>query len=399
MNTKRKLPRTGTIAIIVVLFSLQLFVNVSGSYAYGYRGNNKTVNYHHTQGTVSPDEIIARVKTWVDANPQVPYDEGGWYQGYREDCSGFVSMAWGLPQPGLTTYTLPTVSHQIRKDDLQPGDILLNQWGGWTMPGSPDAHVVIFDSWVDSSHTNYNAYEENPYWNGAHYTTNIPYPFWPGYDTSDYVPMRLNSLSNSTTPTPPITPTSSQTVLYSADWSSGLNGWTGSQEWSVSNGQLQSDGTDGNGHFGLDAISPPYRPSTANYAVEARIQVVNSVYGLGQCYVGIRGRVQNPSTSPSYVGDGYFLGFNGGYNAAMVAFESLNNAPNGGFDALQSQNFTPGFEWHTYRVEFRGNQMTLFIDGKLIAQVTDSRLPTTGILQLEDGFCPANVSSFQVFTL
>jgi hypothetical protein len=224
------------------------------------------------------NEIIARAKIWVDVNPQVPYDECGWYKGYREDCSGFISMAWRLPQPGSTTYTLPRVSHQISKDELQPGDVLLNQWGGWTMPRSPDAHVVIFNSWVDSSHTHYNAYEENPYWNGAHYTTNIHYPFWSGYDTSDYVPMKLNALSNSTTPTPPLIPTSRQALLYSADWSNGLNGWTGSQEWSISNGELQSD-------------------------------------------------------------------------------------------------------------------------GKLIAQVTDNRLSTTGKLQLEDGFCPANVSSFEVFAL
>jgi len=136
---------------------------------------------------------------WVKIS--VPYNEGGWYQGYREDCSGFVSMAWVLPAPGLTTYTLPTVSHPINKDDLQPGDILLNQWGGWPVGkyGSPDAHVVIFDSWADSMHMHYNAFEEDPYYGEANYTTNIPYPFWPGYDSSDYVPMRLNNLSNSPT--------------------------------------------------------------------------------------------------------------------------------------------------------------------------------------------------------
>jgi len=199
VNTKRRLLQTATRAIAVVFVSLLFFMNVS--YAHGYKGDNKAVLYHSSQGTSSPDEIIARAKTWVDADPQVAYDEGSWYQGYREDCSGFVSMAWGLSQPGLTTYTLPKVSHQISKDELQPGDILLNQWGGWAVAGSPDAHVVIFDGWTDSSHTHYNAYEENPFWGGAHYTQNIPYPFWPGYDSSDYLPMRFNSLSNPPGPT------------------------------------------------------------------------------------------------------------------------------------------------------------------------------------------------------
>jgi hypothetical protein len=79
--------------------------------------------------------------------------------------------------------------------------------------------VLIFESWVDSSHTSYNAYEENPYWRGAHYTTNIPYPFWSGFDTSDYVPMRLKSLSNSPIPTTPIPPTAvSSPVLPGGMW-------------------------------------------------------------------------------------------------------------------------------------------------------------------------------------
>src|SRR5450759_2687295 len=71
------------------------------------------------------DDIIARAKVWVEAH--VPYDQRGRYQAYREDCSGFVSMAWGLPASGLTTYTLPTVSQPITRDDLQLGDILNNQ--------------------------------------------------------------------------------------------------------------------------------------------------------------------------------------------------------------------------------------------------------------------------------
>lgn len=209
-----------------------------------------------------------------------------------------------------------------------------------------------------------------------------------------------------TTPSPTVTTTSSPTLLYSADWSNGLNGWTGSPEWSVSNGELHSDGSDGNLHLGVDAISPPYRPSTTDYAVEARIQIVN-VADISTCYVAIRGRVQTPSPSNSwYVGDGYFLGFNGYFGAngsydAEIGYLSLNvsNVQDTTFDVLQNQYFNPGFVWHTYRAEFRGNQMTLFIDGKLMAQVTDNRLPLMGMLQIENGFCPVNVSSFQVFAL
>ncbi len=149
--------------------------------------------------TITGSSIVAQAQSWVNAG--VPYNQGGTYNGYREDCSGFVSMAWGLGTPGLVTSTLPSVSHQINKDDLQPGDVLLNADGG----GNADyAHVIIFASWVDSSHTSYNGYEEvygYPYYIGAHYTTNIPYPYWPGYDDQGYVPMRLNILDGTSTPT------------------------------------------------------------------------------------------------------------------------------------------------------------------------------------------------------
>ncbi len=169
-----------------------------------------------THPLISGGEIIARAQSWV-AVP-VLYNERSYFQSYRQDCSGLVSMAWQLlsanQQPeSLSTYTLPTVSHPISKDDLQPGDILLNQWGGWPAGqyGSPNAHVVIFASWADAAHTLYNAYEESPYYGHANYTTDMPYPYWSGYDASDYIPMRLNSLSTSPTPAPTPDPTNTPT--------------------------------------------------------------------------------------------------------------------------------------------------------------------------------------------
>jgi hypothetical protein len=147
-----------------------------------------------TEGMVSRNQIIDRARSWALAH--VPYDQLQLYNGYREDCSGLVSAAWGLKQPGYTTYTLPSVAYPIQKDQLEPGDILNNRDGG----GNPeDAHVLIFVSWSNGAHTQYNAYEEDPYWGGAHYTTNIPYPFWPGYNQS-YQPMRYKDLAQAPAP-------------------------------------------------------------------------------------------------------------------------------------------------------------------------------------------------------
>src|SRR2546423_1690568 len=68
-------------------------------------------------------EIINRARTWVDA--QVPYSMSDyWSDGYRQDCSGFVSMAWGLPGNEWTG-SLGGYGTQIKKEELQPGDILL----------------------------------------------------------------------------------------------------------------------------------------------------------------------------------------------------------------------------------------------------------------------------------
>jgi len=61
--------------------------------------------------------------TWIDA--QVPYSvDSYWRDGYRQDCSGFVSMAWNL---GTNEWTgsLDKFATKITKDELLPGDMLL----------------------------------------------------------------------------------------------------------------------------------------------------------------------------------------------------------------------------------------------------------------------------------
>jgi hypothetical protein len=113
-----------------------------------------------------------RAQSWVDAN--VPYNQGAYftnqYGTYRQDCSGYVSMAWGLPT-SLTTYSLPGVAHQISKDQLRAGDIMLK-------PG----HVVVFDKWANPEHTAYWDYEEQyPGTVAVHHI--VPYPYWPGQGT------------------------------------------------------------------------------------------------------------------------------------------------------------------------------------------------------------------------
>lgn len=116
------------------------------------------------------DAIIARAKKWVTA--KVPYNMGEyWSDGYRQDCSGFVSMAWNLGGNEWTG-SLSTYATRITKSQLKPGDILL-----FHNPANPEkgSHVTIFGGWTNSSRTQYTAYEQaRP---GARKQT-TPYAYW-----------------------------------------------------------------------------------------------------------------------------------------------------------------------------------------------------------------------------
>ncbi|MDN3293739.1 peptidoglycan-binding protein [Streptomyces ficellus] len=100
-------------------------------------------------------EIINRARRWVAE--KVPYSmERYWTDGYRQDCSGFVSMAWNLTGNEWTG-TLGRFGTRIDRSELQPGDILL-----FHNPADPNrgSHVTIFGGWTDYTRTTYIAYEQ-----------------------------------------------------------------------------------------------------------------------------------------------------------------------------------------------------------------------------------------------
>lgn len=110
--------------------------------------------------------ILRRAIAWVDE--QVPYSETAWWPDaegtYRQDCSGFVSMAWGLDQNiDYWTGNLDTVSFEIPAWDLLPGDILLSA-----------THTVLFAGWADAAHTEFDFYEESHPGTVAHYVHGAP---------------------------------------------------------------------------------------------------------------------------------------------------------------------------------------------------------------------------------
>ncbi|XVS68055.1 hypothetical protein ACQPYE_19010 [Actinosynnema sp. CA-299493] len=105
---------------------------------------------------ITREEVLARAKTWVDA--KVPYSNYDYRDGYRQDCSGFVSFAWALGA-SRTTDSLDEVGTPIAKADLQPGDVLL-----WQNPNWPAemGHVRIFGGWLTADESTYWVYEQTP---------------------------------------------------------------------------------------------------------------------------------------------------------------------------------------------------------------------------------------------
>ncbi|MBV2357551.1 peptidoglycan-binding protein [Streptomyces sp. J2-1] len=142
-------------------------------------------------------QIINRAKVWVAA--QVPYSVSGyWSDGYRQDCSGFVSMAWSLGSNEWTG-SLASFGVKITKEELQPGDMLLFHN---TADPNNGSHVVIFGGWTDYTHTAYTAYEQTPPHTRRGAT---PYPYW--NHTGQYVPYRYKGVTSDTAGAPPATGT------------------------------------------------------------------------------------------------------------------------------------------------------------------------------------------------
>lgn len=107
-------------------------------------------------------EIVERACSWL--RDSVPYNQKRFHQNehgiYRADCSGFVSMAWGLPgkpedrHGGYDTPGLALVSGLIPAHELRAGDVVIRADGT-----NLTRHVVIFAAWAEEP-GRYWAYEQ-----------------------------------------------------------------------------------------------------------------------------------------------------------------------------------------------------------------------------------------------
>ncbi|QKW53052.1 FG-GAP repeat domain-containing protein [Streptomyces buecherae] len=142
---------------------------------------------------VTRSEALTRASSWVGLG--LTYNQNGTYQGYRRDCSGFVSMAWKLGKPGLATpnFVPSGAARSISKAELRPGDALNNDRAG------NDGHIVLFEGWADAGKNSYWGYEFSS--SGVHHRK-IPYPYFSGSGTSNFKPIRNVNIVDDDTPPP-----------------------------------------------------------------------------------------------------------------------------------------------------------------------------------------------------
>lgn len=137
-------------------------------------------------GTISRAEIMARAALWV--REQVPYSQTTWHTDrngtYRQDCSGYVSMAWDLDQyTDFWTGNLNLVSHTIPAAQLLPGDILLS-----------DEHTILFAGWANPEHTSFDYYEEAHPGTVARFVEDAPLA---AFLDNGFAPFRYDGVVNS----------------------------------------------------------------------------------------------------------------------------------------------------------------------------------------------------------
>lgn len=221
---------------------------------------------------------------------------------------------------------------------------------------------------------------------------------------------QTSSHVNNQTPTPTITPTPS--FLYQADFTQGSQEWldsSHSQQWTynVTDKLLEADGSvkccDTMGSLRSIVLNAPYTPR-GDYAVEARIKST----GLNS---------NNPYAAKQPPFFGIFLrglGLNTqGYMAGIIAFTP--NEPNssslsylvvmgptvpGMLINNLGENYNLDNQWHTYRIEARGNTFTFFIDHtQLYKQTVENYFAAGPQVGIEDYDYILQIQNFTAYPL
>lgn len=206
-----------------------------------------------------------------------------------------------------------------------------------------------------------------------------------------------SSTTSSTLTTAPSRPI--QKLPYAINtWPTDLtsSGWSATEAWQTASGQLVNSGK-GYG-TGLSATAPVTLDGVANYAVDADMLLVSYANSaLASFGVVVRATGSN---------DGYGAGHcaaGGLYSCGQKASSEWSAVIWGVDDqsaAMGATPFRPGTDWHHYRVEVRGNTLTLIVDDSLVlGPVTDNRYLRGGRVGLWSNSVQVSVRNFGVAAL
>jgi hypothetical protein len=114
------------------------------------RCQNTLASIRAQAGAAGRSDLLERGISWLEAG--VTYNRNGSYQGYRRDCSGFVSMSWQFADNPNTALFPPFVSGKYAVplgsfDDLAPGDAVNKTYR------NPYGHVMLFAGWASQDHS------------------------------------------------------------------------------------------------------------------------------------------------------------------------------------------------------------------------------------------------------
>jgi len=204
------------------------------------------------------------------------------------------------------------------------------------------------------------------------------------------------SCSSGSAPQTGATPTVTQHVataqlVYTADWSKGLDEWKPSKGWKVVKNYLETQ------VLPDLSITLPYTPKTPDYAIEFRLQVV-SVPANGGHY---RLAAAKDGEKDGYTAEvlGLLAGDSHTYAVHPLMETLIEPQENMGSAQPQVFDFEPGDEWRTYRVEVRGPRVEFLVNERRMSGATSiqSKQLSQKQITLECSRIVARVSDFRVY--
>lgn len=196
----------------------------------------------------------------------------------------------------------------------------------------------------------------------------------------------IASLQKVLAPPPP------SNIIYSTNWQDGDLGWSsdGDGTWSVVDHELVFDGG------GASVIVAPVKlKNVQNYAIQAKIQYQREDGGASDF-----GLIAHTTADPRFSDNGV---------EGIMGGEYSNNPGDtadiwsGGlvYDTtdLGKSDYTLDHLWHVWRLEVRGNQYRLLIDGRLATSGASNQYLSNTRVGLFSGSDEINVQYFRVYRL